>query len=122
MSNSALDRLLRGGGLRSFHVADGSASRRGDPHVMFRGERHHATFSMSEHKGENQKHDYSKKENREESNPKKKQKKDGDGDSDSGSDSDSDSGGPNFSKKGIHAKGSDAGTPCRSHYTHTHWF
>jgi len=119
MSNSALDRLLRGGGLTSFHVADGSASRREDPHVMFRGERHHATFSMSE----NTKHDYSKKENREESNPKKKQKKYGDdSDSDSGSDSDSDSGGPNFSKKGIHAKGSDAGTICKSHYALTHWF
>ena len=116
MSNPGLNRLLRGGGLTSFHV-DGSAARRGAPHVVFRGERHHATFSASEHKGENQKHDYSRKENREESgSKKKKQKKDGDN-SDSDSDSDDESGG-HYNSSGIHKKGSDAGDVCTSARLH----
>ena len=106
MSNPALNRLLRTGGLGEFHVGrDGAVavSRRNDPYTMFVGETYHARFSAAEmdHKKE-----YQKKENREESGGKKDKKRKKDGDD---SDSDSDGGdGPHFKSDGIHAKGSDA--------------
>ena len=113
MSNPALNRLMRGSGLTSFHLPQWSGAGRDDPYVMFRGESYHATFSASEHKGVNMKHDYSRIENREEKSSKKKKYGDGSG-SDSGSDSDdeghkgSHSGKGNTSgKNGFPARGSD---------------
>lgn len=116
MSNRALDRLLRGGGLgglTSFHIPQGHGAGRGDPHVLFRGESYHATFSASEHKGVNMKHDYSRIENREEKSSKKKKGGGDDGSSDSDSDSDDDHKGSHFGKgntsgkNGFPARGSD---------------
>lgn len=98
MSNSQLNRLLRGGGLTSFHVGAGSVGRdvaRETP--MFNGER----FTFSAGPDVKEKHNFEKKENREESSKKRKKGDD--------SDSDSDGGGPHFNSDGIHAKASDAG-------------
>ena len=84
MSNPALNRLLRSGGLSDFHVGrEAPAARLGDPHVLFAGERFHATFSAkTEEKGYNKAHDFSDKKNRED--PKKRKKDDGSSDGSSG--------------------------------------
>ena len=110
MSNRALDRLLRSGGLAGsgLHVGrDGAVavSRRNDPYTMFSGETYTATFSAAV---TDNKKDYRKKENREESGPKKKKAKMDDDGSTTGDNSDSDDDGPHFKSSGIHAKGSDA--------------
>lgn len=104
MSNRALLSFLQGGDrLTAFHLgAAGPAGRREGP-THFSGERFE--FSAKTHGGDaaTDKKDYSKKENREESGPKKKKAKT---DDDSGSDSDGD--GPHYKSDGIHKKGSDA--------------
>ena len=105
MSNPALNRLLRSGGVSNFHVGRGGAeavSRRGDPYPIFAGETYRGRFSAkTEDKSEAKAHDFSKKENREGKGEKRK-KEDGD------SDSDEDDDGPHFKGSGIHKKGSDA--------------
>ena len=98
MSNPGLMKMLRGGGMQSFHVGGARAERAPGP-VLFSGER----FEFSAYQKSEGKPDFAKKENREEKGSKKR-KKDGD-DSDSGSESDS---GPHYNKSGIHKKGSDA--------------
>lgn len=100
MSNPALNRLLRSGGLTEFRVGAHSAPRRDGP-VMFTGSSTHQTFSAAKvDDSKDDSKDYSKKENRE-GPMKKKQKKEGD--DDSGSDSDD---GPHFKSK-VPEKGSD---------------
>ena len=109
MSNPALNRMLRGGGLTNFHVGN-APSGRGDPHRLFAGEVVHSTFSATEYKKDMKDakdHDFSKKEHREE----KKKKK---SDSDSESDGEGDDGpktkkskGDTSGKNGFPAKGSD---------------
>lgn len=88
MSNAPLNRLLRGGGLTSFHVGAGSVGRdvaRETP--MFNGER----FTFSNGSDVSEKQDFSKKENREESGSKKLKESDAHSDSDSdGGDADGD--------------------------------
>lgn len=96
MSNPQLNRLLRGGGLTSFHVGASSVGRDVAREAsVFNGER----FAFSADVKDN--HNFEKKENREESGGEKRTK----GDSDSESDDD----GPHFNSDGIHAKSSDAG-------------
>lgn len=106
MSNPALNRLIRSGGVNNFHVSRGGAeavSRRGDPYPIFGGETHHGRFSAkTEEKSEAKSHDFAKKENREGGGEGKKRKKDDESDDD-------DDDGPHFKKSGIHARGSDAG-------------
>jgi hypothetical protein len=97
MSNPALNRLLRSGGVTNFHVGRGGAeavSRRGDPFPVFAGETYRGRFSAkTEAKGSEAKsNDFAKKENREKGE--KRKKDDGESDSDSGDD------GPHFKGKG----------------------
>ena len=106
MSNPALNRFLRSGGVNNFHVGRGgteAVARRGDPFPVFAGETYRGRFSMkTEDKGSEAKsNDFAKKENREKG---EKRKKD-----DGESSSDDEDGGPHFKKDGIHKKNSDAG-------------
>lgn len=104
MSNPALNRLLRTGGLTDFHVGrDGAAATaaRGNPHIMFAGETYQGRFSAKSYA---ESHNFEKKENREEKGSKSEKRKKG-GDDGSGSDSDDD--GPHFKKDGVPKKGSD---------------
>ena len=104
MSNPALNRLLRSGGVNNFHVGRGGAeavSRRGDPFPVFAGETYSGRFSAkTEDKSEATSHDFAKKENREKGE--KRKKDDGASDSDSGDDD-----GPHFKGSGVPKKGSD---------------
>lgn len=107
MSNPALNRMLRGGGLTSFHVGN-LPSGRGDPHRLFAGEVVHSTFSATEYKKDmkdKKEHDFSKKEHREE----KKKKSDSDSESDGEDDGPKTkkSKGDTSGKNGFPARGSD---------------
>ena len=93
MSNPALNRLLRGGGLTEFHVV--AAGRRNQPSApTFNGER----FEFSAKTEYKKEHEFQKKENREEKHKKE----------DDHSDDDSSDGPAKKKKKGIYAKGEDA--------------
>lgn len=104
MSNPALNRLLRSGGVSNFHVGRGGAeavARRGDPFPVFNGETYYGRFSAkTEDKSEAKAQDFSKKENREGKGEKRKKE-----DGDSSSDEDD---GPHFKRSGIHKSGADA--------------
>jgi hypothetical protein len=102
MSNPALNRLLRSGGLRELHVGPPGGVRAGGlpAAAVFSGE---ATFttrylaSAKSGEGAHEKPDFSKKEEREET--KKRKKEDSD---------EEDEEGPHYKSDGIHAKGADA--------------
>ena len=102
MSNPALNRFLRSGGVTNFHVGRGgteAVARRGDPFPVFAGETYRGRFSMkTEDKGSEAKsNDFAKKENREKGEKRKK---------DDGDSSDDDDG-PHFKSDGVPKKGSD---------------
>jgi hypothetical protein len=111
MSNRPLLNMVRGG-LRDFHVGADRADRadRDAGLVRFGGERRdrvaaHYTFSM--HATREDKHDYSKKENREVTS--KKRSKDGDG-STTGDESGSDDEGSKKKPTRLYKRGEDADT------------
>ena len=109
MSNPALNRLLRGGGLTEFHTGGSTASSqiarsREGVSAGFSGEGQTVSrffaSAAAEKKGEGV--DFTKKENREESGGKRKKK-----DKEEGEES-SDDDGPHYDHDGIHASGADA--------------